>query len=122
MRMVSAGRDLEYKRLRKERLIKGFNHWRKLSFMEYPKLNNAKLTAGLKGLAKEVQLHWENQHSMLAAKRDLFADRYRANEESEGDSQIESKYREGDFTLMNEHDYQEVNKFLRYCIAQDGIE
>ena len=122
MRMVSAGRDLEYKRLRKERLTEGFNHWRKLSFMEYPKLNNAKLTAGLKGLAKEIRLHWEYQQAMLAAKRDLFADRYRADGEAEEDSQIESKYREGDFTLMNEHDYQEVNKFLRYCIAQDGIE
>ena len=77
MRMVSAGRDLEYKRLRKERLIKGFNHWRKLSHMEYPKLNNAKLLTGLKGLAKEMRLYWEYQKAVLAAKRDLFADRYR---------------------------------------------
>ena len=59
MRIVSTGRDLEYRRLRKERLIKGFNHWRKLSYMEYPKLNHAKLTDGLKSFAKEIRLHRE---------------------------------------------------------------
>ena len=117
MRLVSDGRDLEYKRLRKERLIKGFNHWRKLSFMEYPKLNNAKLTAGLKGLAKEIRLQREYESAVLAAKRDLFADRYRADKEAKEDSQSESKYCEGDFRLLNEHDYLEVNKYLRFCIA-----
>ena len=91
MRIVGAARDLEYKRLRKERLIKGFTHWRKLSFMEYPKLNNTKLTAGLKGLAKEMRLHWEYQKAVMAAQRDLFADRYHADKEAMGDSRIKEK-------------------------------
>ena len=59
--------------------------------MEYPKLNNTKLTAGLKGLAKEMRLHWEYQKAVMAAQRDLFADRYHADKEAMGDSRIKEK-------------------------------
>ena len=51
MRMVSTGRDAEYKRLRRERLTKGFDHMRKLDYLGYPHLRPVKLISGLKGLA-----------------------------------------------------------------------
>ena len=52
MRMVSAGRDLEYKRLRKERLTEGFTHLRKLAYLGYPQLRPYNLITGLKDLAE----------------------------------------------------------------------
>ena len=70
MRMVSAGRDLEYKRLRKERLTEGFTHLRKLAYLGYPQLRPTKLITGLKDLAEEIRLQREYENAVVAARRD----------------------------------------------------
>ena len=76
--MISAGRDLEYKRLRKERLTEGFTQLRKLTFFGY-KDGPTKLITGLKGLAEEIRLQREYENAVIAAKRDLFANRLSAD-------------------------------------------
>ena len=78
--MFSAARDLEYKRLRKERLSEGFYQWRKLVYVGYPQPRPIKLIDGLKELGKEVRLLREKEKLVLAANRDIFADRLRADE------------------------------------------
>ena len=69
--MVSTGRDLEYKRLRKERLTEGFTQLRKLTYFGYED-GPTKLITGLKGLAEEIRLQGKYFDVALAARADLF--------------------------------------------------
>ena len=62
--------------MRKDWLVEGFNHWRKLAYVGYPKPRPTKLICGLKLLAKEIRLLKVKEDTVMAAKRDWFADRY----------------------------------------------
>ena len=56
--------------------------WRKLIYLGYPEPRPTKLIADLKGLAEEIRLLREYEKTVIAAKRDWFADRYCVAEEA----------------------------------------
>ena len=121
MRLVSTARDLEYKRLRASWLSEGFNHWRKLVSLGYPRRRAPRFINSLKDVAKEVRLLRDCKKAVLAAKSDWFAARYYAAGDVKDDTLVQKRADYGDFKLLGRHNLEEVSNYIRLVLGKDGL-